>query len=185
MCFTAVFQVEDKAYPITVDAIKTVFSSYGWVQKLSIFEKNSLPQVLVQYPDEQSAANAKAALEGHAIYDGGYNRVRARLASGKAAQDGLHQQEAFAAVFWRVLITHGWMALALMHANQHHAQHMNSACYADLDAGHGAVMPFKNVVRNVTCVHVRFIWLQELCLLCPAAAPVLLTTQGSQRAPQQ
>jgi len=30
----------------------------------------------VQYPDPGSAANAKAALEGHAIYDGGYNRVR-------------------------------------------------------------------------------------------------------------
>jgi len=33
-------------------------------------------QALVQYPDPGSAANAKAALEGHAIYDGGYNRVR-------------------------------------------------------------------------------------------------------------
>ena len=30
----------------------------------------------MQYPDPGSAANAKAALEGHAIYDGGYNRVR-------------------------------------------------------------------------------------------------------------
>ena len=29
----------------------------------------------MQYPDPGSAANAKAALEGHAIYDGGYNRV--------------------------------------------------------------------------------------------------------------
>ena len=32
-------------------------------------------QALVQYPDPQSASNAKQALEGHAIYDGGYNRV--------------------------------------------------------------------------------------------------------------
>jgi hypothetical protein len=35
----------------------------------------NLPQALVQYPDPTSASNAKQALEGHAIYDGGYNRV--------------------------------------------------------------------------------------------------------------
>ncbi len=33
-------------------------------------------QALIQYPDPLSATNAKSALEGHAIYDGGYNRVR-------------------------------------------------------------------------------------------------------------
>ena len=33
-------------------------------------------QALVQFPDPVSASNAKQALEGHAIYDGGYNRVR-------------------------------------------------------------------------------------------------------------
>lgn len=32
-------------------------------------------QALIQYPDPVSANNAKNALEGHAIYDGGYNRV--------------------------------------------------------------------------------------------------------------
>ena len=32
-------------------------------------------QALVQYPDGMSATNAMQALEGHAIYDGGYNRV--------------------------------------------------------------------------------------------------------------
>jgi hypothetical protein len=32
-------------------------------------------QALIQYPDPGSATNAKSALEGHAIYDGGYNRV--------------------------------------------------------------------------------------------------------------
>ena len=36
-------------------------------------------QALVQYSDAASAANAKAALEGHAIYDGGYNRVSAAV----------------------------------------------------------------------------------------------------------
>ena len=32
-------------------------------------------QALVQFPDPVSASNAKQALEGHAIYDGGYNKV--------------------------------------------------------------------------------------------------------------
>ena len=36
-------------------------------------------QALVQFPDPVSASNAKQALEGHAIYDGGYNRVRTAL----------------------------------------------------------------------------------------------------------
>ena len=33
-------------------------------------------QALVQYPDGISATTAMTALEGHAIYDGGYNKVR-------------------------------------------------------------------------------------------------------------
>ena len=96
--------MDNQAYPVTVDALHTVFSPYGYVQKIAIFDKNGSsqvifghalahactpcaaglvrpsfplrPQALVQYPDPGSAANAKAALEGHAIYDGGYNRVR-------------------------------------------------------------------------------------------------------------
>ena len=32
-------------------------------------------QALVQYSNAAEAGSAKAALEGHAIYDGGYNRV--------------------------------------------------------------------------------------------------------------
>lgn len=35
----------------------------------------ALLQALIQYPDPVAANNAKTALEGHAIYDGGYNRV--------------------------------------------------------------------------------------------------------------
>lgn len=34
-----------------------------------------LLQALIQYPDGTSATNAMNALEGHAIYDGGYNKV--------------------------------------------------------------------------------------------------------------
>ncbi|KAK3233288.1 hypothetical protein CYMTET_56405 [Cymbomonas tetramitiformis] len=64
--------VENDVYPINVDTLNTVFSPYGTVQKIAIFEKNNGVQALVQYPDMHSAATAKQALEGHAIYDGGY-----------------------------------------------------------------------------------------------------------------
>ena len=62
-------------YPVTIDALHTVFSPYGYVCKIAVFEKNGQWQALVQYPDAPSAANARGALDGHAIYDGGYNRV--------------------------------------------------------------------------------------------------------------
>eukprot|EP00240_Pyramimonas_obovata_P004377 CAMPEP_0118924134 /NCGR_PEP_ID=MMETSP1169-20130426/2409_1 /TAXON_ID=36882 /ORGANISM="Pyramimonas obovata, Strain CCMP722" /LENGTH=375 /DNA_ID=CAMNT_0006865221 /DNA_START=93 /DNA_END=1216 /DNA_ORIENTATION=+ len=68
--------LENNAYPVTVSTIHTVFSPYGAVQKVAIFEKGNGTQVLVQYPDLQSAATAKLALEGHAIYDGGYCRLK-------------------------------------------------------------------------------------------------------------
>ena len=32
-------------------------------------------QALVQFPDEMIAEAAKQVLEGHAVYDGGFNRV--------------------------------------------------------------------------------------------------------------
>ena len=38
-------QIENAAYPVTVDALHTVFSPYGFVQKIAIFEKNSQNQV--------------------------------------------------------------------------------------------------------------------------------------------
>ena len=33
------------AYPVTVEAVNTVFSPYGFVQKIAIFEKNNGWQV--------------------------------------------------------------------------------------------------------------------------------------------
>ena len=68
-------QIENMAYPVTAEALYTVFSPYGYVQKIAAFEKNGQWQALIQFPDNTAAGNAKAALEGHAIYDGGYNRV--------------------------------------------------------------------------------------------------------------
>lgn len=67
--------IENMQYAVTVDVIHTVFSAFGTVQKIAIFEKNGGMQALVQYPDVTSAAVAKEALEGHCIYDGGYCKL--------------------------------------------------------------------------------------------------------------
>ena len=48
-----------------------MFAGSGRLTRVSV-----ATQALVQFPEPVSASNAKQALEGHAIYDGGYNRVR-------------------------------------------------------------------------------------------------------------
>ncbi|XP_065856268.1 polypyrimidine tract-binding protein homolog 1 isoform X1 [Euphorbia lathyris] len=67
--------IENMQYAVTVDVLHTVFSSFGTVQKIAIFEKNGGTQALVQYPDVATAAVAKETLEGHCIYDGGYCKL--------------------------------------------------------------------------------------------------------------
>lgn len=67
--------IENMQYAVTVDVLHTVFSAFGTVQKIAIFEKNGGIQALVQYPDINTAAVAKEALEGHCIYDGGYCKL--------------------------------------------------------------------------------------------------------------
>ncbi|KAF6171832.1 hypothetical protein GIB67_007353 [Kingdonia uniflora] len=67
--------IENLQYAVTVDVLHTVFSAFGTVQKIAIFEKNGGMQALVQYPDLTAAAVAKEALEGHCIYDGGYCKL--------------------------------------------------------------------------------------------------------------
>ncbi|XP_027187987.1 polypyrimidine tract-binding protein homolog 1-like isoform X3 [Cicer arietinum] len=64
--------IENMQYAVTVDVLHTVFSAFGTVQKIAIFEKNGQTQALVQYPDVTTGAAAREALEGHCIYDGGY-----------------------------------------------------------------------------------------------------------------
>uniref|UniRef100_A0A0D9VUJ2 RRM domain-containing protein n=1 Tax=Leersia perrieri TaxID=77586 RepID=A0A0D9VUJ2_9ORYZ len=64
--------IENMQYAVTVDVLHTVFSAFGTVQKIAIFEKNGGTQALIQYPDVTTASVAKEALEGHCIYDGGY-----------------------------------------------------------------------------------------------------------------
>ncbi|XP_057840662.1 polypyrimidine tract-binding protein homolog 1 isoform X2 [Cryptomeria japonica] len=67
--------IENMQYAVTVDVLNTVFSSFGTVQKIAIFEKNGGFQALIQYPDIGTAVVAKEALEGHCIYDGGYCKL--------------------------------------------------------------------------------------------------------------
>ncbi|XP_024444932.1 polypyrimidine tract-binding protein homolog 1 isoform X2 [Populus trichocarpa] len=67
--------IENMQYAVTVDVLHTVFSGFGTVQKIAIFEKNGGTQALIQYPDVATAAVAKETLEGHCIYDGGYCKL--------------------------------------------------------------------------------------------------------------
>ncbi|KAI4352556.1 hypothetical protein L6164_006794 [Bauhinia variegata] len=67
--------IENMQYAVTVDVLHTVFSAFGTVQKIAIFEKNGQTQALIQYPDVTTAAIAREALEGHCIYDGGYCKL--------------------------------------------------------------------------------------------------------------
>ncbi|KAJ0988287.1 hypothetical protein J5N97_006643 [Dioscorea zingiberensis] len=67
--------IENMQYAVTVDVLHTVFSAFGYVQKIAIFEKNGGTQALIQYPDITTAAVAKESLEGHCIYDGGYCKL--------------------------------------------------------------------------------------------------------------
>ncbi|URD80262.1 polypyrimidine tract-binding protein [Musa troglodytarum] len=67
--------IENMQYAVTVDVLHTVFSAFGTVQKIAIFEKNGGTQALIQYPDVTTATVAKEALEGHCIYDGGFCKL--------------------------------------------------------------------------------------------------------------
>ncbi|KAI4363658.1 hypothetical protein MLD38_019848 [Melastoma candidum] len=67
--------IENMQYVVTLDALHMVFSAFGPVQKIAMFDKNGGVQALIQYPDTQTATVAKEALEGHCIYDGGFCKL--------------------------------------------------------------------------------------------------------------
>ncbi|GKU89163.1 hypothetical protein SLEP1_g3335 [Rubroshorea leprosula] len=67
--------IENMQYAVTLDVLHMVFSAFGPVQKIAMFDKNGGLQALVQYPDVQMAVVAKEALEGHCIYDGGFCKL--------------------------------------------------------------------------------------------------------------
>ncbi|WCJ36802.1 polypyrimidine tract-binding protein 2 [Euphorbia peplus] len=67
--------IENMQYAVTLEVLHMVFSAFGPVQKIAMFDKNGGLQALVQYPDVQTAVVAKEALEGHCIYDGGFCKL--------------------------------------------------------------------------------------------------------------
>ncbi|XP_039050824.1 polypyrimidine tract-binding protein homolog 2-like [Hibiscus syriacus] len=67
--------IENMQYAVTLDVLHMVFSAFGPVQKIAMFDKNGGMQALIQYPDIQTAVVAKEALEGHCIYDGGFCKL--------------------------------------------------------------------------------------------------------------
>ncbi|KAF8379679.1 hypothetical protein HHK36_029123 [Tetracentron sinense] len=77
--------IENMQYAVTVDVLHMVFSAFGPVQKIAMFEKNGGFHVLIQYPgganggnglaDVQTAISAKESLEGHCIYAGGFCKL--------------------------------------------------------------------------------------------------------------
>ncbi|KAG5050382.1 hypothetical protein JHK85_011485 [Glycine max] len=67
--------IENMQYAVTLDVLHMVFSAFGPVQKIAMFDKNGGLQALIQFPDTQTAVVAKEALEGHCIYDGGFCKL--------------------------------------------------------------------------------------------------------------
>ncbi|XP_078723910.1 polypyrimidine tract-binding protein 3-like isoform X2 [Lampetra fluviatilis] len=62
--------VENLLYPITLEVLHHVFSKYGTVLKIIIFNKNSQYQALMQFADASNAHQAKTMLDGQNIYNG-------------------------------------------------------------------------------------------------------------------
>ncbi|XP_039682704.1 polypyrimidine tract-binding protein homolog 1 [Medicago truncatula] len=67
--------IENMQYAVPLDVLHSVFSAFGFVQKVAMFDKNGHTHALIQYPDLTIAAAAKETLEGHCIYDGGYCKL--------------------------------------------------------------------------------------------------------------
>ena len=63
-------QIENKIQPVTLHALKQIFSRFGDVQKIITFTKNSTWQALIQMADVVAAQNARTHLNGMNVYDG-------------------------------------------------------------------------------------------------------------------
>ncbi|CAH0556060.1 unnamed protein product [Brassicogethes aeneus] len=61
--------VEHMIYPISLDILHLIFQRFGKVLKIVTFTKNNSFQALIQYPDTQSAQQAKQSLDGQNIYN--------------------------------------------------------------------------------------------------------------------
>ncbi|GLU16504.1 hypothetical protein SLE2022_329360 [Rubroshorea leprosula] len=57
-------------YPITVEVLQQVFSTYGSVEKIVTFQKSAGFQALIQFQLRECAVSARTSLQGRNIYDG-------------------------------------------------------------------------------------------------------------------
>ncbi|NXG25115.1 PTBP3 protein, partial [Grallaria varia] len=62
--------VENDFYPITLEMLYQIFSKFGYVLKIVMFNKNNKFQALLQYADATNAYYAKMSLDGQSIYTG-------------------------------------------------------------------------------------------------------------------
>uniref|UniRef100_UPI00358E58F2 polypyrimidine tract-binding protein 2-like n=1 Tax=Myxine glutinosa TaxID=7769 RepID=UPI00358E58F2 len=62
--------VDNLLYPISLEVLHQLFSKYGTVLKVIIFNKNNLFQSLVQFADAAVAMQAKMMLDAQNIYNG-------------------------------------------------------------------------------------------------------------------
>ncbi|NWW74813.1 PTBP3 protein, partial [Climacteris rufus] len=62
--------VENVFYPVTLEVLYQIFSKFGFVLKIVMFNKNNQFQALLQYADAMNAYHAKMTLDGHSIYTG-------------------------------------------------------------------------------------------------------------------
>ncbi|KAI5076108.1 hypothetical protein GOP47_0008173 [Adiantum capillus-veneris] len=67
--------IENMQYEVTIDVLHAIFSAFGTVEKIAMFEKNAGLQALIQFSDVATAVTAKGALEGHCIYEGGFCKL--------------------------------------------------------------------------------------------------------------
>uniref|UniRef100_A0A8C4UKA2 Polypyrimidine tract binding protein 3 n=1 Tax=Falco tinnunculus TaxID=100819 RepID=A0A8C4UKA2_FALTI len=60
--------VENAFYPLTLDTLYQIFSVYGSVLKIVMFNKGNKFQALLQYANPMEAYYAKMILDGHSVY---------------------------------------------------------------------------------------------------------------------
>eukprot|EP01135_Chromosphaera_perkinsii_P010089 Nk52_evm14s2011 gene=Nk52_evmTU14s2011 len=61
--------IHNMLYPIAIDVFHTLFSKFGFVEKIVTFKKNNILQAMIQYPNVVCAASALKALNNQDIYD--------------------------------------------------------------------------------------------------------------------
>ena len=61
--------IHNMIYPISIDIFHTLFSKFGFVEKIVTFKKNNILQAMIQYPNVVCAASALKALNNQDIYD--------------------------------------------------------------------------------------------------------------------